>query len=215
MAYDDWFQQTFGVDTSGNTDLGTGGDAGSYSGATYDSMFSDIFGGTGANQGFNLPADYGAEGGGSAPMQSMPQEEPDDSVLGDAWGSAQKFVTGVWDELKSGAEKLFVTPAGTETTRDAQGRVTTRDVGPALNTLGQTLLAGVLKSVGEGMATKWVAGEKAKAAKKERAFTAAEAEKNRALQRENRDIAYSRVPYGQAPQLGTPTRGVGLIGRTQ
>jgi hypothetical protein len=212
MAYDDWFQQTFNVDTSGNTDYGTGGDPGSYSGENYDAMFADMFSNTGANAGFNLPADYGG-GGGDQPQ--MPAQEDEQSALAAAWDSSKNFILDVGDTLKTGAEKLFMTPEGTATARDPiTGAITSRPVGGGLNTLGQTLLAGVLKSVGEGMNEKWKADTVAKENAKTRAATAKENDLNRKLTRESRDMAYARKEYGQAPQLGTPTRGVGLIGRT-
>lgn len=204
MAYDDWFEQTFGVDTSGNTDYGTGGDPGSYSGADYDAMFAEKFG-----SGDSSPT-------GMLATSETSQGAPAGAASASYTGGSGDFLSGALDTIKSwgddilgavskaagAAGKLFTEPEGsTMKLNPATGKYEPVATGGGLSSLGQLLLAGAVQSLGQGSVLKWQAERASQEKAKDRkAVLAAQNEK------------YRRQEYGAAPQLGTPQRGIGLVG---
>lgn len=214
MAYEDWFSSMFNVDTSGNTDPGTGGDAGNYSGADYDAMFANTFGDTGGSPGFE--ALYGTSAGG-----------PEGAVAGEGLlaqpaateGTADSFsaflskmgtmLSGGLESIYSGTKSIFTTPEGTtQTAMGPDGKpVTTNVPAGGLNDLGKQLLAGAITSIGSASMLKWQEERKSKEASKVRKFQAGEAQKTRDFAAEQQAEKYRRTAYGQAPQM-TAKRGL-------
>ncbi len=193
--YDDWFSQTFNIDTSGQGDLA---DSGGYSGGDYDAMFAQNFGDVAAPAG--LTSTYGTSPGGTADT-SFTGGTGTDASSGGFLGFVASAGGTIADAFKSaftGAMSLFTNPEKTVTGPDG----TTKTTGGGINTLGQTLLAGALQSLGQGQVLKWQADRVSKEkALDRRAVKEAQAEK------------YRRAAYGEAPQIAQPSTGVGLIHR--
>lgn len=198
----DWFSDLFpDIDTSGNVDYGTGGDPGSYSGASYDQMFEQTFGGTGADTSAYTPTyDTSGGGGGGGGGQDSASVFAN---IGDFVTGAQNTVSGWWDEAVKLGEKLFTNPEQTTTQIDPLTKkpVQVTTAGGGLNSLGQLLISGAIQGLGQGQVMKWQAERASKEKQKERNF-----------EREKRAEDFSRKPYGGAPQLA-PKMGTGLIRR--
>jgi hypothetical protein len=207
MAYEDWFQNMFDIDTSGNTDVGTGGDAGSYSGADYDAMFAQQFGTATGGEG-------GGDGGGGMLAAAAPETQAgapagaaSASYSGgtDVLGSVGAFATeaaGTLKEWFDKATKLFTEPETTKRVLNKEtGQYEDVATGGGMNSLGKLLIAGAIQSLGQGSVMKWQAERASKEKAKDRAAVVAA-----------KNEEYRRKAYGAAPQIGTPQRGIGLIG---
>lgn len=199
MDYEDWFSNMFNVDTSGNTDYGTGGDPGDYSGANYDAMFASTFGGD-----QTTPADYSAaesSGGGGGAGEGAATNGATDSFTA-FLGKMGDVLSGGLESIYSGAKSLFTVPeGGTRTFMEGGKRVTEAVPGGGLNDLGKQLLAGALASIGTGAVSKWQQERREKELQNERTFRASEAQKDRDFRAEQQADKYRRMVYGKAPQL--------------
>lgn len=203
MAYEDWFQDVFKVDTSGNTEQG----AGSYSGADYDAAFAQQFGAaTGGGDGGLLQETQA--GAPSVAASASYSSTTGDGTQGNAdiLNSVGTFASDAASTLKDWFDKatsLFTEP---ETTRRVQNKETGQyedvtSAGGGLNSLGKLLIAGAIQSLGQGSVLKWQAERASKEKAKDRAAVlAAQNEK------------YRRAAYGGAPQLNAKRRGSGLLG---
>ena len=206
--YVDWFENMFGADTSGNVDVGTGGDPGGYSGESYDAMFERVFGDVGSSPGFAPTYDTSAGGPAEQTSQGGLLAGAVTSGGGTSGGfleSALGEIKGWFDSAMGAAGKLFTEqPSTTSRINPLTGKPeTVQSAGGGLNSLGQLLLTGAIQGLGQGSVVKW----QQERAEKEKA-------RDRKLTRETRDIEYARKEYGAAPQIGAPTRGVGLIKQT-
>lgn len=205
MDYDDWFSQTFNIDTSGNTDYGTGGDPGNYSGADYDAMFAKTFGsGDGSPTGMLATSEtsQGAPAGAASASYTGGSGDWTSGGALDTIKSWGEDILGAIGKAAGAAGKLFTEPEGsTMKLNPATGKYEPVATGGGLSSLGQLLLAGAVQSLGQGSVLKWQAERASKEKAKDRAAVlAAQNEK------------YRRQAYGAAPQLGAPQRGIGLVG---
>ena len=212
--YVDWFENMFGADTSGNVDTGTGGDPGNYSGESYDAMFERVFGDVGGSPGFETVEGTSAGGGSGlvgstfhgAPEASAPEGG---STLAGALSAGLGTLGSWFEKIAAGAGKLFTEqPSTTTRINPLTGKPEmVQSAGGGLNSLGQLLLSGAIQGLGQSSVLKWQAETAEKSKKK--AF-----EREKTFEKEKRAEDFARKAYGVAPQIGAPTRGVGLIKQT-
>ncbi len=205
--YDDWFNNTFGG-SGASSDMGGG-----YSGENYDQMFQQTFG--------DVPGTSSVEdttGQGAAPTGAASASFTGGSFSGDVSGAidnALGYAKTAISSLGDWASKVFTEqPSTTTRYNPATGKYEdVANAGGGLNSLGKTLLAGALQSLGTAAVAKWQNERASEEAAKGRKFSAAEKEKDRQFERDKIADQNARKPYGTDTGLGVPRTGVGLINR--